>query len=72
MFCDGYIDTFISVWNTVLTFVGGIGTNPYIPFFGSHVPEYMVKANVKFLQNTMNYTMEERTITDYDYDESNI
>jgi hypothetical protein len=45
MFCDGYIDTFI----------GGLGTNPDIPFFGSHVPEYMENANLHFLNETMGY-----------------
>lgn len=58
MFCDGYIDTFISAFNTVLAFVGGLGTNPDLPFIGSHVPEYMEKANLKFLNNTMGYQME--------------
>lgn len=62
MFCDGYVDTFVSVWNTLLAFVGGLGTNPYIPFFGSHVPEYMEKANIRFLTDTMGYTMEPREI----------
>lgn len=62
MFCDGYIDTFISVWNTVLAFLGGLGTNPYLPYIGSHVPEYMEKANINFLNQTMGYDMEVRDI----------
>lgn len=70
MFCEGYVDTFLSVFNTVLAFVGGLGTNPDIPFFGSHVPEYMEKANIKFLNHTMGYNMEARTIQEYDYDEN--
>ena len=49
MFCDGYIDTFISAFKTLLAFLGGIGTNPYLPIIGSHVPEYMEKANLEFL-----------------------
>lgn len=49
MFCEGYIDTFISALNTVLAFVGGLGTNPYLPIIGSHVPEYMEVRNVQFL-----------------------
>jgi len=60
MFCDGYIDTFVSVWNTLLAFIGGLGTNPYLPIIGSHVPEYMEKANIKFLNDTMGYNMELR------------
>jgi hypothetical protein len=70
MFCDGYIDTFISAFNTIKAFVGGLGTNPYLPIIGSHVPEYMEKTNLKFLYDSMNYTLEKRTIVEYDYDES--
>jgi hypothetical protein len=43
MFCEGYVDTFISVLKTALLFLGGIGTDPNLgPLHGSHVPEYMV------------------------------
>jgi len=42
MFCDGYVDTFISAMNFVLQFAGGFGPDPNTPIFGSHVPEYMV------------------------------
>lgn len=41
MFCDGYVDTFKSVYNTALAFYGGLGTDPNDPMYGSHVPEYM-------------------------------
>lgn len=46
MFCAGYVDTFISVFHSVEAFLGGLGTDPTIPVFGSHVPAYMEKANV--------------------------
>jgi hypothetical protein len=69
MFCDGYIDTFTSVYNTLLQFVGGIGTNGSDPSpFGSHVPEYMEKANLAFLNETLGYDMKPRTIQTYEYD----
>ena len=55
MFCDGYIDTFISVLKTLMCFIGGLGLDPDLPVMGSHVPEYMEKANVEFLNNTMGY-----------------
>ena len=55
MFCDGYIDTFLSVFHTALALVGGVGTNPHLPIIGSHVPNYMEKANIKFINNTMGY-----------------
>ena len=46
MFCDGYADTLISVYNSALCFLGGLGTDPNEPIFGSHVPDYMEKGNV--------------------------
>lgn len=56
MFCDGYVDTFISVFKTLLCFVGGLTFNPEGgPVMGSHIPTYMEKANVEFLKNTMNW-----------------
>jgi hypothetical protein len=72
MFCDGYIDTFMSVFNTLLAFIGGMGTDPNVPFWGSHIPEYMEKVNVKFLNDTMGYELIPREIQEYEYDESNI
>lgn len=53
MFCAGYVDTFVSALNTVLAFAGGLGTDPDVPIFGSHVPEYMEKANLEFLKGLM-------------------
>jgi hypothetical protein len=44
MFCDGYIDTFISAFKTLMCFVGGLGTNPDGgPITGSQIPPYMEK-----------------------------
>lgn len=70
MFCDGYVDTFTSVYNTILMFAGGIGTNGSdpSPYWGAHVPEYMVKANLDFLNETMGYNIEDRPSAVYDYD----
>ena len=70
MFCDGYVDTFMSVYNTLQAFLGGLGTDPNTPIFGSHVPEYMEKENVKFLNDTMGYSLQVRDIQEYEYDES--
>lgn len=73
MFCDGYVDTFMAVFNTMLAFVGGMGIDPNAgPLWGSHIPEYMEKENVKFLNDTMGYELIPREIQEYDYDESNI
>ncbi|CDW81161.1 UNKNOWN [Stylonychia lemnae] len=70
MFCDGYIDTFISVFNFALAFIGGLGTNPDLPIIGSHVPEYMEQANLNFLNETMGYQLEKREIQTVEIDES--
>jgi hypothetical protein len=70
MFCDGYIDTFISAFKVVKAFLGGLTDNPNLPYIGSHVPPYMEEANVEFLSKVMNYTLEERSVhnIDKDYD----
>lgn len=57
MFCDGYVDTFISVYNTALCFLGGLGTDPNTPIWGSHVPDYMEKENILFLSEMMGYNL---------------
>jgi hypothetical protein len=62
MFCDGYVDTFTSVYNTVLCFYGGLGTDPNDPIYGSHVPEYMEAENVKFISELMGYNLTVREI----------
>jgi len=68
MFCDGYIDTFISAFKMLLCFLGGMGTDPNLPIMGSHVPPYMEHANVEFLKSTMNYDLVERPQTYIEYD----
>jgi hypothetical protein len=70
MFCDGFIDTFISAFKFVMCFLGGLGSDPLKPIMGSHVPLYMEKANIKFLNETMGYLLEERTVNEVDIDES--
>ena len=72
MFCDGYIDTFISAFKMILCFVGGLGidTDPTKPIRGSHVPAYMEKANVDFLNLTMGYELIERNIKEVEIEES--
>jgi hypothetical protein len=60
-FCDGLVETIESAYKTAKCFLGGLGTNPKTPVFGSHVPEYMEKANVEFLHESMQYDLEPRT-----------
>ena len=72
LFCHGVVDTFVSVFNTIKLFLGGLGENPKWPIIGSHVPEYMEKANVHFIKQALGWDMERREITEVDLDESEI
>lgn len=63
MFCHGVADTFVSIFNTMKLFIGGMGSDPKWPFIGSHVPAYMEKANVKFINETMKWDMKTRKTT---------
>jgi hypothetical protein len=49
-FCDGLIQSAESFWGFLQAFIGGGGMDPKKPYFGSHVPEYMKKQNLKFLE----------------------
>ncbi len=71
LFCDGYLYTAASIFNMLKMFVGGLSTNTWLPVFGTHVPQYMVDENVKFLKNTMDWNLQEREVLYYDYDERN-
>src|SRR4051794_37689461 len=70
MFCDGYIDTFVSVFKTLLAFVGGLTTNPDLPIIGSHIPAYMEYENIQFLKESMGLNMEKRPVSLVSIDES--
>jgi hypothetical protein len=72
LFCHGVVDSFVSVFNTVKLFLGGLGENPKWPIIGSHVPEYMEKANVHFIEEAMGWKMEKRDVTYVDLDEAEI
>jgi hypothetical protein len=69
LFCEDLIKTVESVLRTAEAFVGGISDHHLVPIIGSHVPEYMEKENIAFLSEAMEYTMEQRTITDVSVDE---
>ena len=72
LFCDGFTDAFISAFKMVLCFAGGLGPDPNIPIFGSHVPEYMEKANIDFIQKAMGIKMEVRETQEVVIDEKDI
>lgn len=71
MFCNGYAETIGSAWNFAKMYLGGLTTLEWLPFMGSHVPEYMEEANVEFMKNLIHWELKERTIKEYDYDASN-
>lgn len=70
-FCDKLWDLVVDLLMTVKLFAGGFSTNPNIPIFGSHTPEYMEKANIEFLKEAIGYEMKPRPIykTDFDINE---
>ena len=56
-FCGSVLDEIESVLKTLSLFVGGLSDNPRIPIFGSHIPPYMEKANLEFLEASMGMTL---------------
>ena len=60
-FCSGIEDELMSVLHTLEMFVGGLSLHPFVPFVGSHTPEYQEKANLKLIKEAMNITIEERS-----------
>ena len=67
-FCEGMEKTIESFLNTLKCFIGGTSDHPYVPVFGSHVPPYQEKANINFLTEAMEYTMQPRTVQTIDID----
>jgi len=72
-FCEGVVASLESIWNSLKAFVGGISSHPKLPIIGSHVPEYMEKANVQFLEQSQAWpNMKRRTTTKVEIDPSTI
>jgi len=70
LFCEGFIDTFISVYKTILMFAGDIeATHSPGPH---HVPKYMADANLNFIKEAMGIVMEERETNLVEFDPSYI
>ena len=54
-------------------FLGGFGTNPKIPFFGSKTMDYQIDANIKLLNDYLGYKVEKRAeIIDVNIDKNKI
>eukprot|EP00347_Sterkiella_histriomuscorum_P011078 403373837 len=72
LFCDGITDELVSLFHTLELFVGGLGTNPWLPIVGSHVPEYMEQANVEFLNESIGWNLQVRPVHEIKLDKSQI
>lgn len=59
-FCSSFADSSASLYNTFLAFVGGLTLNVHLPWIGSKTPSYMDRANIKFIEAAMNFTVETR------------
>jgi hypothetical protein len=59
---ENYITTIASLINTFEMFLGGLINDPDIPVIGSKVPDYMVEANLAFLEQNMNIKLAKRSI----------
>lgn len=71
-FCDSLKDMLPDILMTVQMFLGGLGDNPNIPFFGSHVPQEMQEANVKFIKDATGFQWKKRKPVDINLDHSMI
>jgi hypothetical protein len=45
-----------------------LSDNPNIPWFGSHVPEYMERANLEWIKETIDWDLELRPIQEVNID----
>jgi len=67
-FCDSIQHMIPDLLLTGQIFIGGLGLNPKIPFFGSHVPKEQEKANVEFIKEATGYEWQPRHPTFIDLD----
>ncbi len=49
-----------SLWMTLKMFMGGFGSNPYIPIFGSKIPEYQLNANIDMIKSYTGFEWKKR------------
>ena len=59
-FCETIMQEFESIMTTLTAFIGGLSDYPRLPVFGSHVPGYMERANLKFIRENLGFALEER------------
>lgn len=53
IFCNDPLTGFNGLINTLSLFMGGMGSNKWLPIFGSAVPSYMRDSNIEFLETVM-------------------
>jgi hypothetical protein len=58
--CDSIVHWFPDVLKTLEVFVGGLGLNPKLPFFGSKPTKLMEKLSVDFIEAGTGYRWKER------------
>ena len=58
--CDSVAHWLPDLLDTVGVFVGGLGVNPKIPFFGSKPPKYQQKLNIDFIEAGTGFRWKER------------
>jgi hypothetical protein len=59
-FCDSMINIIPDLIMTAELFLGGLGLNPNIPFFGSKVPMHMQELNVEFVKRATGFQWKKR------------
>lgn len=56
--CDDMSNWPKSAWMTIKLFFGGLGLNPYVPIFGSKIPEYQLAANLDWISGSAGYELQ--------------
>jgi hypothetical protein len=62
--CDKIINEVPDFFKTLWLFLGGLGLNPKIPFFGSKPTEFQIHDNVRFIHDVTGYQWEPRNPKD--------
>ena len=53
--CGDMKDLPTNIFMTLKMFLGGVGTEPHIPIFGSKIPDYQLKANLDFSEKNIGH-----------------
>ena len=63
MSCEDLADWPKSLFMSLKLYIGGMGLNPYVPIFGSKIPEYQFSANLDWIKGATGY--EYQRVDDY-------